>query len=185
MRRKYLILFFLRRTGIIISLLIPNNFIQYSVYLASNSIHLIVFLMKKPFTSTMDSITQVITDASILSLWFIYSIVNSDSGTDKFSISKYNKRGDVIWIIIIWSNTAIAIFLIFFIIKNMITSIKRYLSKRNKAKNIDLSSKNSKIPNNSLIIQKNNLSETSINNNSKLLKKSKSSKNLTQTITSK
>jgi len=68
MRRKYLILFFLRRTGIIISLLIPNNFIQYSVYLASNSIHLIVFLMKKPFTSTMDSITQVITDASILSL---------------------------------------------------------------------------------------------------------------------
>ena len=107
--RLYTVLFFIRRLGIITAIFIPDNYIQYSLFLGVNGLHLVIFVMKKPFRDVVDSLIQLLTDMSILVLIFVYSLVNEMNESKNFDENKFESRGDLIWHIITVSNTLISV----------------------------------------------------------------------------
>ena len=116
--RRYMVLFFVRRIGLVIAILIPFRFIQYAVYLGFNCFHSVVMVMKRPFKEKIETVIQTITDLSIVILVFIYSDINENNENDRFSVSKFNNSGDLLWYTIIFSNFLIfAILLLSFIHK--------------------------------------------------------------------
>ena len=107
--RLYTVFFLIRRFGIITAIFISNKFIQYSLFLGVNGFHLVMFVMKWPFRDVVDSLIQLLTDMSIMVLIFVYSLVNEVNDTDEYNEDIFERRGDLIWIIIIVSNSLITI----------------------------------------------------------------------------
>ena len=107
--RLYTVLFFIRRFGIITAIFIPHKHIQYSLFLGTNGLHLVIFIMKKPFRDAVDSLIQLLTDISILVLCFIYSLINEVSGTNKYSESYFKRNGDLFCLVVTISNSLIAV----------------------------------------------------------------------------
>ena len=107
--RLYTVLFFIRRLGIITAIFIPHKHIQYSLFLGINGLHLVIFVMKRPFRDVVDSLIQLLTDMSILVLIFVYSLVNKVDDTEKYNEGEFKERGDLICLIITVSNSLIAI----------------------------------------------------------------------------
>ena len=68
-RRRFRVMFLLRRTGIIITIVfISNGYYQYGVYLALNCMNLVYFLLKLPFKNQIDNLLYIVTDIGILIL---------------------------------------------------------------------------------------------------------------------